>query len=232
MLYSHNMNIPEHLPEHPEYTKRSETYPAEELHEYYKQNPDVLKLRGRKRRAILPDGNRVRVSMTLWIFIVKGIACVECGIKGTTYQAFEAPGKQGYVKLNLYAQKEDGSWVLMTADHTVPRSAGGGNFLQNLEPMCQDCNYIKGSMVPDNFVRDDMLISLKSVRDRILTANRDKDLSRYLKFHRQLMKRRHLEGENIPGTVTRRYARAYIKLVEEPYGLTIPESLKKMGLID
>lgn len=219
------------IPELPGHKKLPGAYPAEELHEYYKQNPSVIKLRGRKKRAVLPDGNRVRISMPLWTFIEKGGTCIECGIEGTIYQAYES-NKIGYIKLNLYAQREDGSWVLMTADHTVPRSVGGGNFLQNLEPMCEDCNSTKGSTVPDNFVEDDMLISLKSVRGRIITANRGKDLSEYFKFHKQLMRRRNIKGEMIPGIVTRRYAKAYIKLVEGPYELTMPTSLKKMGLID
>lgn len=218
------------IPEHHEHKKRPETYPADELHEHYEQNPDLLRLEGKKRRVVLPDGKRVRISMPLLVFIKKGTACIECGIKGTIYQAFEAPGKQGYVKLNLYAQRVDGSWVLMTADHTIPRSAGGGNFLDNLEPMCMDCNYTKGSTLPDNFVPEDMQISLKSVKDRILTENRGKDVSRYLKFHRQLMRRRRAKGATIPGIVTKKYAKAYIKLIEGPYNLTIPKSLKKMGL--
>ena len=223
------------LPKHHELTLRPETYSAKELHEYYKENPHVLRLRGRRKRAVLPDGIRVRVSHPLWTFIVKGTTCVECGIEGTLYQAYEAVNKPGYVKLNLYALKEDNSWVLMTADHTIPRSVGGGNFINNLEPMCYDCNHNKGSTLPDDFVSEDMLISLKSIKDRIITENRDKDLSRYLRFHGQLMRRRRKKSgptADPPGIVTKKYARAYIKLIAMPYDLVIPESLRKMGLAD
>jgi len=45
---------------------------------------------------------------------------------------------------NLYAVTTDGL-VLMTKDHIIPRSRGGGDALSNYQTMCELCNALKGS---------------------------------------------------------------------------------------
>jgi 5-methylcytosine-specific restriction endonuclease McrA len=50
--------------------------------------------------------------------------------------------------LNLYAMREDGVEVLMTQDHILPSSLGGGNQSRNLQTMCHRCNERKGNKVP------------------------------------------------------------------------------------
>jgi 5-methylcytosine-specific restriction endonuclease McrA len=42
--------------------------------------------------------------------------------------------------------------VSLTLDHIVPRSLGGEFSLDNLEPICMDCNQRKGNMTHDGFV--------------------------------------------------------------------------------
>jgi len=221
----------EDIPDFLHYVKRPENYTVDELHEYYEQNPDVLRLGGRKKRATLPNGDRVRISDPLWMFLKKGTTCINCGIRGEVYQAYDSE-KLGYVKLNLYAKRSDGSWVLMTADHTIPRSIGGGSFIGNLEPMCETCNGEKGDKIPDDFRPEDMLISLKSVKDRIITENRGTDLSDFMKFHKQLMRHRRKKGAEIPSIVTIAFARSYVKMVEQLYGLKMPKRLQKLGITE
>jgi len=40
--------------------------------------------------------------------------------------------------------------VLMTIDHILPKSRGGGNNINNYQPMCQPCNSKKGNKVGIN----------------------------------------------------------------------------------
>lgn len=82
-------------------------------------------------------------SLRLQTFKTKGIKCVSCGIEGQ-YFILEEHHKQGTPHFGLYAVDEAGVEVLMTKDHIVPKSAGGKDFLGNLQPMCARCNTQKG----------------------------------------------------------------------------------------
>jgi 5-methylcytosine-specific restriction endonuclease McrA len=86
----------------------------------------------------------------------KGVTCVRCGIKGAFFAAEvherDIKRLKGGVDpteyrlhLNLYAIEEmTGKEVLMTSDHILPKSRGGGDGLDNRQPMCVKCNGIKG----------------------------------------------------------------------------------------
>jgi 5-methylcytosine-specific restriction endonuclease McrA len=47
-----------------------------------------------------------------------------------------------YGKLCAYCGYEDS---VMTVDHIIPRSRGGGNERENLLPACRKCNYGRGN---------------------------------------------------------------------------------------
>lgn len=79
-------------------------------------------------------------SMRYKVFKVKGITCVKCGRVGTHFAIERSNGQTGRFHLNLYATEPDGTEVLMTRDHTIPRSKGGPNTVSNQEPMCTHCN--------------------------------------------------------------------------------------------
>lgn len=83
-------------------------------------------------------------SMRYKVFKIKGVCCTKCGIVGTHFAIERSNGQTGGFHLNLYATKPDGTEVLMTRDHTIPRSKGGPNNLANQEPMCTYCNGKKG----------------------------------------------------------------------------------------
>jgi hypothetical protein len=88
------------------------------------------------------DGDMIKVSsLRLLVFKEKGCRCVRCGLKGL-YFAKEKRKKDVSFHFNLYGIDENGKEVLMTKDHTIPKSEGGTDDLDNLEPMCVDCNCI------------------------------------------------------------------------------------------
>lgn len=88
------------------------------------------------------------MSKRLKVFKKNGVNCNVCGAKGYIF-AVERHKKHigdGY-HLNLYTK--DGR--LMTNDHIIPKSQGGSNGMENLQPMCQNCNNKKGSELKHNY---------------------------------------------------------------------------------
>jgi hypothetical protein len=65
--------------------------------------------------------------------------CAACGVIGTILMMDKHPWDKS-PHFNLYHQRKDGSLVLMTKDHIVPKSHGGKNDLENLRTMCMPCN--------------------------------------------------------------------------------------------
>lgn len=89
-------------------------------------------------------------SLRYQVFFTKGIRCACCGIEGQYFAKEKGHGSsQDRYHLNLYAIDADGNEVLMTKDHIIPRSLGGKDILDNLQPMCKYCNSKKGSNVQE-----------------------------------------------------------------------------------
>ncbi len=82
-------------------------------------------------------------SWRLRVFLKKGCACVTCKKVGT--RLIKSVDKGGGAHWDLFA--EDGT--MMTVDHILPKSKGGKNNLENLQPMCYDCNTEKGDKYAD-----------------------------------------------------------------------------------
>jgi len=75
----------------------------------------------------------------LMVFVEKGRKCVNCGKEGVhLINAIDFGGNQ---HVDLYTS----DFTLMTIDHIQPKSKGGKNTLNNLQPMCQPCNSEKGN---------------------------------------------------------------------------------------
>jgi hypothetical protein len=74
--------------------------------------------------------------------------CVKCGLEGTVMSAdtFTTRSDRTGIHFNLYAIYE-GKTRLMTKDHTMPKSKGGADHLDNLKTMCDQCNHKKGSVI-------------------------------------------------------------------------------------
>lgn len=85
----------------------------------------------------------------------KGVVCAFCGIVGYKFHT-ETAGNQKTFHLNLYARDNDGNEVLMTHDHILPRSKGGGNALDNLQTACGPCNWAKGNSLEYKVSRYDV----------------------------------------------------------------------------
>lgn len=83
----------------------------------------------------------------------KSKRCVRCGLKGTvmSVDTFTIKSDRQGAHFNLYAEFE-GKSRLMTKDHTIPKSKGGADHLDNLETMCDQCNHKKGSVIKTEIV--------------------------------------------------------------------------------
>lgn len=76
-------------------------------------------------------------------FKVNGTTCVTCGLEGT-HAIVEAPNWSEEFHINLYGADGSGNEVMLTRDHIHPKSKGGGDGLENSQPMCEPCNVRKG----------------------------------------------------------------------------------------
>jgi len=88
----------------------------------------------------------------LEVYASKGTKCVNCGLVGNVFAAEcfrhlhqEKPVEQRKYHLNLYHVDSSGRETMMTVDHIIPKSKGGGNGIENLQPMCFPCNIRKGN---------------------------------------------------------------------------------------
>lgn len=73
----------------------------------------------------------------LKVFLHKGTKCVSCDRVGT--RLIKGKGRGG-VHWDVYTD----DLYPLTVDHIIPRSLGGSEELDNLQPMCADCNFKKG----------------------------------------------------------------------------------------
>lgn len=73
------------------------------------------------------------------VYYHKGVKCVSCDKTGVrVIQTAKLPHS---IHFDLYTQDLE----LMTVDHILPKSKGGKMTLENLQPMCQTCNTVKGN---------------------------------------------------------------------------------------
>lgn len=88
------------------------------------------------------NGHMVNMSSLRYrVFVSKGLECTRCGIKGQFFSLERAKKDEtDKYHFNLYAIDEEGNPILMTKDHIIPKSKGGGNGLENLQTMCVRCN--------------------------------------------------------------------------------------------
>jgi hypothetical protein len=90
------------------------------------------------------DGDFVNVtSLRLRCFKMKGLTCVRCGLVGEFFAKEKSAVYDKTCHLNLYAIG-NGTEVLMTRDHIVPRCEGGKDNMSNSQTMCMPCNSKKG----------------------------------------------------------------------------------------
>lgn len=67
-----------------------------------------------------------------------------CNLSGFHYGL--GVDKGGGLHLDLYGYDKEGDLVMVTIDHIKPKSKGGSDELDNLQPMCKVCNEKKGDI--------------------------------------------------------------------------------------
>lgn len=91
----------------------------------------------------------------LLLYALKGTKCIRCGAKGIYFALERNPKDRSDFRFKLYAI-QDRIEREMTKDHIIPASQGGGDGLDNLQPMCYKCNHRRGSRpVNPNWYRSD-----------------------------------------------------------------------------
>ena len=111
--------------------------------------PSANSVGGEKREYA---GTMVKMGSQRYHVFNKSLACASCDLVGTFF-ALErdkaAARRDGPYHFNLYALRPDGSEVLMTKDHVVPRSKGGKDHISNYVTMCSPCNNKKAAKTPE-----------------------------------------------------------------------------------
>ncbi|CQR73904.1 HNH endonuclease [Sporomusa ovata DSM 2662] len=106
-----------------------------------------------------PISENVNNRQTIYTFYAHGTRCVQCGIEGQFFikeKNVAYNDTEKYV-LNLYALGSNGEEILINKDHIVPRSFGGSNVINNLQPMCAKCNIEKGNKIDKTIIQGDRI---------------------------------------------------------------------------
>lgn len=94
----------------------------------------------------------------LKVFHQKGTKCIHCNRQATVI----AKGKgRGSFHWDLYCEEPDGNYIPLTVDHILPKSLGGSNDIENLQPLCYPCNKKKGNKIQGTFSKINLLDSLQ-----------------------------------------------------------------------
>ncbi len=82
----------------------------------------------------------------LRVFHVHGTLCANAGCSKEGIYLIKAANNQGGFHIDVYTK----DFEMMTIDHILPRSLGGSDAIENLQPMCNTCNHKKGNKVEVN----------------------------------------------------------------------------------
>lgn len=118
---------------------------------------------GARRKKVLANGKKINVydriqiadgvtvkmgSQRYSLFFNHGTDCVKCGLKGAYFWLEQDKSQSGTAwHFNLYGVLDDGTEVLMTKDHIIPKSKGGKNHINNYQTMCERCNSKKSNKI-------------------------------------------------------------------------------------
>lgn len=87
----------------------------------------------------------------LTVFVNKGLECVhpDCTRRAELLVITQEPRHLGDLKRGFHVDLYTSDMHLMNVDHIIPKSKGGGEELENKQPMCEYHNSCKGAeLVP------------------------------------------------------------------------------------
>jgi 5-methylcytosine-specific restriction endonuclease McrA len=79
----------------------------------------------------------------LRVFHVHGLKCSNASCMKEGVYLIKAKNSIGHFHIDLYTA----DFELMTIDHILPKSKGGSNSIENLQPMCHTCNTQKADII-------------------------------------------------------------------------------------
>ncbi|MES2773702.1 MAG: HNH endonuclease [Bacteroidota bacterium] len=79
----------------------------------------------------------------LRVFHTHGTLCANPGCGKEGIYLIKAANNQNGFHIDVYTK----DFEMMTIDHILPRSLGGSDSIENLQPMCNSCNHKKGNKV-------------------------------------------------------------------------------------
>lgn len=133
------------------------------LEEVFAHLPELHK----KKRVDFQVGGKaysVKMSSDRYHLFNKSPNCISCGLKGVKFLLEQ--GIEQTPHFNLYGLEND-QLILMTKDHTIPRSKGGKNQLDNYETMCSICNNLKADC-------EITYAQIKELRDLVIASDLSK----------------------------------------------------------
>lgn len=108
--------------------------------------PDEIKAYGDK--EYFYDKEVTKRKIKLWrakVFNKIGYQCVEDGCNLTDFHFALGEDRGGGIHLDLYGYDQEGDLVMVTLDHSKPKSKGGKNKVKNYQPLCKPHNEMKGN---------------------------------------------------------------------------------------
>lgn len=136
--------------------RKNKRYSPDEVFRSFKMIPSLT-------APWLLDEDRITENVnnrqTIYTFYAHGTRCVKCGIEGKFFikEKNVAYSDGDKYSLSLYALDSNGEEILMNKDHIVPRSFGGSNVINNLQPMCAKCNIEKGNKIDKTIIQGDRI---------------------------------------------------------------------------
>lgn len=114
------------------------------------------------------DGDVVPVASLRYQTFAQSLECVSCGVRGAYFAKERSAKRAKFIQVitkengkrkvtmvpppapfratsvgwhfNLYAMNFNGTEILMTKDHILPKAKGGRDHIGNMQTMCKPCN--------------------------------------------------------------------------------------------
>lgn len=128
--------------------ERKGTYKPEEVLNFVPNPKDYPPGMNMKKILRDYDGDMIKMGSLRYYTFIESLQCAHCDRVGVLMGKERHLNKKGvpmseHYHFNLYAVDPDGTEVLMTKDHVIPKSKGGKDVIGNFVTMCEPCNLYK-----------------------------------------------------------------------------------------